>query len=561
MQWEEGMEEFDRVILLPEWANEVIASYESGTAGCFVLHGNVNDRVLIGQKKRQLGSLSDFVMETLLPQFDVILSYDLGFGLRVERGGETFRKWPSLDETPDIPQHPLPAIRMMTHYLQYCRNLKIMGREAPRVAVVVKQAHLVCPAMPNMLNYDLSSMASLLRGWAAEARLQEFDQAAFLISENLHSLHPLVAESSRMCAVEVPLPSQPLIHEVLEWMEARCGVALEAYKGRLDQIAERLVGASIMSVERLLLRRQHDGAPLDQKSLAELKKQLVERDCKGLIDFVEPDRSLDDIVGLEGVKQWLRQDIALWNEGELEALPMGYLFCGPVGTGKTYLAECLAGEAGVPVVTMRNFRDKWVGSTEANLEKIFTLLHALGRCIVFVDEADQALGKRNAGSGDSGVSSRVYSMMAKEMSNTRNRGRIMWVLASSRPDLIEVDLKRPGRVDVKVPLFPSLNAKEGFALIRALCKRRGVEIGDDDYELMKAQVPELLTPGAAETIAVKAYRMKVTNKMSDREALLACLSEYRPPVALETLRFQMRIAADEATDASLIPREVEELLV
>ncbi|MFD2157530.1 ATP-binding protein [Rubritalea tangerina] len=555
------MEEFDRVILLPEWANEVIASYESGTAGCFVLHGNVNDRVLIGQKKRQLGSLSDFVMETLLPQFDVILSYDLGFGLRVERGGETFRKWPSLDETPDIPQHPLPAIRMMTHYLQYCRNLKIMGREAPRVAVVVKQAHLVCPAMPNMLNYDLSSMASLLRGWAAEARLQEFDQAAFLISENLHSLHPLVAESSRMCAVEVPLPSQPLIHEVLEWMEARCGVALEAYKGRLDQIAERLVGASIMSVERLLLRRQHDGAPLDQKSLAELKKQLVERDCKGLIDFVEPDRSLDDIVGLEGVKQWLRQDIALWNEGELEALPMGYLFCGPVGTGKTYLAECLAGEAGVPVVTMRNFRDKWVGSTEANLEKIFTLLHALGRCIVFVDEADQALGKRNAGSGDSGVSSRVYSMMAKEMSNTRNRGRIMWVLASSRPDLIEVDLKRPGRVDVKVPLFPSLNAKEGFALIRALCKRRGVEIGDDDYELMKAQVPELLTPGAAETIAVKAYRMKVTNKMSDREALLACLSEYRPPVALETLRFQMRIAADEATDASLIPREVEELLV
>jgi len=55
------------------------------------------------------------------------------------------------------------------------------------------------------------------------------------------------------------------------------------------------------------------------------------------------------------------------------------------------------------VVTMRNFRDKWVGSTEANLEKIFSLIHALGRCIVFVDEADQALGKRQGGSGDSGV--------------------------------------------------------------------------------------------------------------------------------------------------------------
>jgi SpoVK/Ycf46/Vps4 family AAA+-type ATPase len=96
----------------------------------------------------------------------------------------------------------------------------------------------------------------------------------------------------------------------------------------------------------------------------------------------------------------------------------------PVGTGKTFMVECLAGEAGVPVVKMKNFRDKWVGSTESNLEKIFLLLDALGRCIVFVDEADQALGRRNADSGDSGVSGRVYGMMAERMSDSRKRGRI-----------------------------------------------------------------------------------------------------------------------------------------
>jgi hypothetical protein len=50
---------------------------------------------------------------------------------------------------------------------------------------------------------------------------------------------------------------------------------------------------------------------------------------------------------------------------------MGYLLCGPVGTGKTYMVECLAGDAGVPVVKLKNFRDKWIGSTEGNLEKIF----------------------------------------------------------------------------------------------------------------------------------------------------------------------------------------------
>lgn len=547
-------------MLLPAWSNEVIASYESGTAGCFVLHGNVHDSVMLGQgAKQRLGELSDFVEQTLLPGFDVILSYDLGFGLRVERGGEIFSEWPGLGETPEMPSQPLQAIRMMTRYLQYCRNLKIMGRECPRVAVMVKQAHLVCPAIPNLLNYDLSSMASLLRGWAAEARLQESGQAAFLISENLNGLHPLVAESSRVCAINVPLPNVQAVNELLEFLKPQCAVALDQYEN-LSFVASRLVGATLMSVEQLLRRREHDKLPLDDRSLATLKKQLVERDCKGLIDFVEPDRSLENVVGLDGVKQWLRQDIALWRSGELEALPMGYLVCGPVGTGKTYLAECLAGEAGVPVVTMRNFRDKWVGSTEANLEKIFTLLHALGRCIVFVDEADQALGKRESGSGDSGVGSRVYSMMAKEMSNTRNRGKIMWVLASSRPDLIEVDLKRPGRIDVKIPLFPTLSAQEGFALVQALCKRRGIVLQDEDFAELEGMIPELLTPGAAETISVKAFRLKKTQDLDDRAALKACLEEYRPPVALDILRFQMQIAAEEATDASLVPDAVGHLL-
>ena len=138
----------------------------------------------------------------------------------------------------------------------------------------------------------------------------------------------------------------------------------------------------------------------------------------------------------------------------------GYLICGPVGTGKTFLVECLAGEAGIPVVKIKNFRDKWVGSTEGNLEKIFRLLHGLNRCYVFIDEADQALGRRDAGSNDSGLSGRVYSMFAKEMSEPSNRGRIVWVLATSRPDLIEVDLKRPGRVDVKLPLFPTATPRK-----------------------------------------------------------------------------------------------------
>ncbi len=138
---------------------------------------------------------------------------------------------------------------------------------------------------------------------------------------------------------------------------------------------------------------------------------------------------------------------------------MGYLIAGRIGTGKTFLVQCWAGELGIPCVVFKNFRDRWVGATESNLEKIFAVLRALGQVVVFVDEADQAAGKREGGDGDSGLSGRVYSMLAKEMSDTRNRGRIIWVFATSRPDLLEVDLKRQGRLDVHIPLFPPETAR------------------------------------------------------------------------------------------------------
>jgi SpoVK/Ycf46/Vps4 family AAA+-type ATPase len=202
---------------------------------------------------------------------------------------------------------------------------------------------------------------------------------------------------------------------------------------------------------------------------------------------------------------------------------------------------------------MKNFRDKWVGSTESNLEKIFRLLAALGRCIVFIDEADQSLGRRNSGDGDSGVGGRVYGMMAEQMSNSRNRGRILWALATSRPDLVEVDLKRPGRVDVKIPIFPTATAEEGYTLIRALTKRRGVELPKELPSALTQQIPDLITPGAAEALSVKLYRTIKTSDITPEAALIAALKEYQAPVPAEVIAAQIKLAVDEATDLSFVP--------
>jgi len=541
---------------LPPWASEVIDLYESGACSQFILHGNVDDRVLlpVSGGVPKIVALEAFLRDRLLARFDVVISYDLGNGIRVEKGGDRFAEWPPAAKEAALPKVPREAIIVLTHYLRFCANVaRLKPEKATRVAVIVRNAGLIVPPSNGGANYELSAIASQLREWAADSTISEQHCATFLLTENLNDLHPLVARNPQAGCINIPLPQQAELVPALNHLGTLYPIPLRPFSGDFSAPAAALVGASLNSIETLLQTRQHHAKELTPQDLVVLKKDLVEKDAQGLIEFIKPDRTLDDLHGQASIKAWLRQDLALWRAGDLAALPMGYLFCGPVGTGKTFMVECLAGEAGVPVVKMKNFRDKWVGSTESNLEKIFRLLDALGRCIVFVDEADQALGRRSSDSGDSGVSGRVYGMMAERMSDSRNRGRILWALATSRPDLVEVDLKRPGRVDVKIPLFPTATPEEGYQLILALAKRRGVALEETLPENFRKSIPDLLTPGAAEALSVKLYRALKTGASSPSAALTEALRDHQPPVPVSVILDQIALAVAEATDLGFVP--------
>jgi len=541
-------------VTLPSWAQEAIQLYESNAASQFVLYGNVYDQMLIpvGSNGR-IGPLTDFLSQVLLPRFDVVLSYDLGNGIRVEKGGELFSKWPQLQQDPNLPKTPRPAVEFLTHYFRYVANLARLNRERRQVACIIRSADLLAPVVQGGLDYDLSALASLMRDWASESLLVSHSLASFLIVENLNDLHPLIAANPRTARIKIALPDAKELTTALSLMAPQYPTALQEYNQRLESFADQLTGSTLGAVETMLKTKEHARRRILSDDLLRLKKQLVERDCGGLIEFIESKRTLEDIYGQEKVKAWLRQDISLWKTNDLQALPKGYLLCGPVGTGKTFMVECLAGEAGVPIVKLKNFRDKWVGSTEGNLEKIFRLLQALGRCYVFIDEADQAIGRRESASGDSGISGRIYSMLAEEMGSSANRGKLMWILASSRPDLIEVDLKRPGRIDMKIPLFPTTEPRESFELLRVLCNRRQLVLTEDDFHAVEGAVPVLLTAGSAETLAVKIYRIVRTEGRKPGEALRAALSDYQNPVPLDTLKFQIALAVNEASDLEFVP--------
>jgi len=538
---------------LPDWAADLSAALESGACWQFVLYGNVHDRFMVGDR---FAGIDRFVQDEMLGTTDVIFSYDLGNGLTVERGEKRLAQWaPPVMRA--LPQQPLEAVRFISRYMRYLGNLSAVGNgDVPRVAVIMRGIDQLLPA--DGRGFEHESLTYLVREWALGSPFVQLPFASLLIADNLTDVEPLIVFSPQIKLVRVPLPST-------NELQAALGLLQQEHPGTIPRgtdvsaLAAAVSGVSVNTLQQVTKLRAHNGRRLQAEDFAVLKKEMVERDAPGLIEFVESARTLEDYHGQDSLKSWLRQDIALWRLNDVRALPMGYLLCGPIGTGKTFLVECLAGEAGVPVLKLKNFRDKWIGSSEANLEKIFRLIRALGRCVVFIDEADQTLGRRDAGVGDSGLSGRLYSMIAQEMSNTANRGKVIWVFASSRPDLIEADLKRPGRIDVKIPILPAATPAQTCALIAALAGRFGLGISQTELEGLRVPLPLLLTPGAAEALVVKAYRVARTENLSPAQAITRSLQGYQGPVPQDVLELQIRLAIREATDLAFVPKELEYL--
>jgi SpoVK/Ycf46/Vps4 family AAA+-type ATPase len=324
-------------------------------------------------------------------------------------------------------------------------------------------------------------------------------------------------------------------------------------------LAKQTAGISLVDLN-VMVQSALDGIRrLDSKLMRTLKKQLIERQCQGLVEFVEPKWTLDIMVGHEPVKQRLREDAQLLKRGESETLPMGYLICGAVGTGKTFLAQCMAGEIGVPCLVLKNFRSKYVGETEGNLETVLGVLRAMGPVVVIIDEADAALGDRGQ-EGDSGTSSRVFSMIAAQMGDTRYRGKILWMLLTCRPDLLPIDLKRQGRAEVHIPLFYPAEQDQIRGMFVAMAKKLGASLALED-------VPEIpqkgkLSGADIEGVVGRALRRSLLatagqgGRQITREALAEVLASFMPSTEGMEKELQETAAILECTDSQFLPPEI-----
>ncbi|HOX92832.1 MAG TPA: AAA family ATPase, partial [Spirochaetales bacterium] len=300
--------------------------------------------------------------------------------------------------------------------------------------------------------------------------------------------------------------------------------------------------------------------PISMEYLKERKRAIIESEAGGLLEFLDTEHDLSYVSGHEFVKRRFKHAARALKQGRLDVLPMGYLIAGPVGTGKSFMVSAFAGEIGVPMVKFKNFRSKWQGVTESNLEKVLTILKAMAPVAVMIDEADAFLGDRDQ-DGDSGTSNRIFAQLASFMGNTEYRGRIIWFLITCRPDLLPIDLKRQGRAEEHLALFYPESESEKEALFDVLVKKLDLQIRRFPVSDILRKFKHEFSGADLEAVLIRAKLKAAMDARAyvSREDMEETLADFVPPAYPHEIELQNLVAVIECTSKEMVPKRFQNL--
>ncbi len=545
----------------PEWARELARKYFTKTFAQFILYGNVRD--LVPARTSRDGHayvpLRTFLAEDLFAARDVTIFYDRSAGIHFadKASQQDFNRAVSGYDTlfgteyaEKLPRDPVRVFQLLENYF------RLRLADGKRIACLIDYAETVVPmAEASMYSAEDRSALVFLQKWSHDPLFLEKDFTVCLLTENLSDLNQQLIQSPYTAEIQVPLPDEAAR---LRYARRHVEGAEEVFAGRsevpVEALAQHTAGLGYIQLRTVLADVLENRTRLTFETLSEMKKSFIEEEAYGMLEFIETDFTLDMVAGHGEAKTRLRQAARALKNGRPEVLPMGYLVSGPVGTGKTFLITCFAGEIGIPMVRLKNFRSQWQGVTEGNLERILSLLEAMTPVAVMIDEADAMLGDRDA-QGDSGVSARVFGQIAAFMSEPSHRGRILFFLVTARPDLMPVDLKRQGRAEEHLALFYPATRAEREELLRVMMQRTGTE-------LPMETVPEALLSGERplsgadmEALLTRAaFRAAGEgNGAVTSETLQEAVDDFIPPNYPQEVELQTLAAVLECTSRALLP--------
>ncbi|CAF1916172.1 unnamed protein product [Brassica napus] len=328
-----------------------------------------------------------------------------------------------------------------------------------------KSVKQITRLFPNKVAIQLPQDEALLLDWKEKL---DRDTELLKVQANITSILGILSKNRLDCPdlETLCIKDQSLLPESVE------KVVGWAFSHHLMNCSEPTIKDNklVISAESITygLQMLH-GVQNENKSLKKFLKDVVtenEFEKKLLSDVIPPSDigvSFDDIGALENVKDALKELVMLplqrpelFGKGQLTKPTKGILLFGPPGTGKTMLAKAVATEAGANFIniSMSSITSKWFGEGEKYVKAVFSLASKIAPSVIFVDEVDSMLGRReNPGEHEAMRKMKNEFMVNWDGLRTKDRERVLVLAATNRPfDLDEAVIRRlPRRLMVNLP--------------------------------------------------------------------------------------------------------------
>lgn len=188
----------------------------------------------------------------------------------------------------------------------------------------------------------------------------------------------------------------------------------------------------------------------------------------------KPDLTFDDVAGYEEAKEELREVVLFLKDPKRflrlgARIPKGMLLVGPPGTGKTYFARAIAGEAGVPFfhTSGAEFEEMLVGAGASRVRDLFSKAKRAAPALIFIDEIDAVARKRGT-TIQSSSTEQTLNQILVEMDGFEQNVNVIVIAATNRPDVLDPAILRPGRFDRRIVLdLPDIDGRTKILEVHA----------------------------------------------------------------------------------------------
>ena len=356
----------------------------------------------------------------------------------------------------EFDRHLADAIGNPTMALELLRQLTICSRAALRedLLIVIEAADMLLPEGGDLssLNDRQLRRVSIVHDWFGDPEFVEGGDSVCLLAESKSLVHSRVARMPQVLSVDVPAPDLDArtryIEHYLETVERK-----PQLWSTTQVLGECTAGLSLHALRQMLAGAAYTGEELSPDGVFAKVEEFIRTSLgEDVVEFKKPEHRLTDVIGFTKLKKFLADElIPRFKASGDKALP-GAAVAGAIGSGKTFIFEAVAAELDLPVLVLKNIRSQWFGQTDVVFERLRRVLEALGKVVIFVDEADTQFGRVDAGAHE--TERRLTGKIQQMMSDPKLRGRVLWLLMTARIHLLSPDIRRPGRVgDLILPVL------------------------------------------------------------------------------------------------------------